>query len=96
MLFAPPGAPPPGGLLAAAEPSDIVHKSSNPPPPPPCFFVDVVARDGEAVDTGEVTVDRAPIGLMTGIAADAGAIAGVELGRACDEGTSVVLNAEKD
>jgi len=95
ILFAPPAPLP--DLPAAAEPSDIVHKSSKPPPPPPlCFFVDVVAKDGEAVDTGEVTVDRAPIGLITGIAADAGAIAGVELGRTCDEeGASVVLNAAK-
>ena len=83
-------------LLAAAEPSDIVHKSSNPPPLPLCFFVDVGAKDGEAVDTGEATVDRAPIGLITGIAADAGAIAGVELGRTCNkEGVSVVLNPAK-
>ena len=81
-----------------AEPSDIVHKSSNPPPPPPPpSFVDVVTTEGEPAVTGDVTADRADIGLIAGIAANAGTVAGVELGRTCDEdGTSAVLNAPKD
>ncbi|SRR6266851_5148189 len=100
ILFAP--AAPPPGLLAVPEPSDIVHKSSNPPPPPPPTppppsFVDVIATEGEPAVTGDVTADRADIGLIAGIAANAGAVAGVELGRTCDEdGTSAVLNAPKD
>jgi hypothetical protein len=35
------------------------------------------------VFTGDVTVDRADNGLITGMAAYAGAVAGVELGRSC-------------
>jgi len=92
MLFAPPA--PPVGLLA--EPSDIVQRSSNPPPlllPP--RFVDAGAKDGEAVETGDATADRADIGLMAGIAAYAGAVAGVELGRPCDEAASIELNEPK-
>jgi len=75
MLFV----PPPAGLLAvAAEPSDIVHKSSN---PPPLDFLDAAVEDVALAVMGGVTADRADDRLIVGIAAYAGAVAGVELGR---------------
>jgi hypothetical protein len=81
MLFAPPPAPAPAGLLAvAAEPSDIVHRSSN-PPPPPLDFLDAAVEDVALADMGGVMADRADDRLIAGIAAYAGAVAGVELGR---------------
>jgi len=85
-------------LLAPVEPSDIVQRSSNPPPLPlPARFVDVVAKEGDAVETGDATADRANIGVIAGIPAYAGAVAGVELGRTCDEGAaSAALSAPKD
>ena len=92
ILFPP--APEPADLLAAAEPRDIDQRSSNPLPVPFFAEVDAGAKDGEAVDTGDVTADRAEAvpGLMTGIGAYAGAIAGVELGRACDEAAANAPN----
>lgn len=86
-------AAPPADLPLAAEPSDIDHKSSNPPPVLP-NFVDAAAEDFAPVFTGDVTADRADNGLITGIAAYAGAVAGVELGRSCC-GASGVLSAPK-
>lgn len=84
-------------MLAAVEPSDIVQRSSNPPPPPPNFEDPaVVVVEVVPVVTGEVTADRADMVLITGIAAYAGADAGVELGRTCNEGgASAVLRAPK-
>jgi len=76
MLFA----LPPAGLLAVApEPSDIDHKSSN--PPPPLDFLDAAVEDVALAVMGGVTADRADDRLIVGIAAYAGAVAGVELGR---------------
>jgi hypothetical protein len=95
MLFVPAPAPP-AGLPAPVEPSDIDHKSSNPPPPPP-NFVDAEAEDVVPVVTGDVTADRADNGLITGIAAYAGAVVGVELGRNCCDGAgaSAVVSVPK-
>jgi len=81
-----------------AEPSDIDHKSSNPPPALPVFVdADAEAEEVVPVVTGDVTVDRADIGLITGIPAYAGAVTGVELGRSCcDEAAArVVLSVPK-
>jgi hypothetical protein len=84
MLFpAPAGAE---GLLEPAEPRDIDHKSSNPPPD----FVDLPGK-GAGAPTGDATAERAA--PIAGVAAYEGAATGVELGRACDEGVSTVLNA---
>jgi hypothetical protein len=66
-------------LAVAAEPSDIVHKSSN--PPPPLDFLDAAIEDVALVVVGGVAADRADDRLIAGIAAYAGAVAGVELGR---------------
>lgn len=75
------------GLLVATEPRDIDHKSSN---PPPLDLVDLPGK-GAGPPTGDVTAERAA--LIARIAAYEGAATGVELGRACDEGVSTVLNA---
>jgi hypothetical protein len=58
---------------------------------------DADAEDVVLVVTGDVTVDRADIGFITGIPAYAGAVAGVELGRSCcDEAApSAVLSVPK-
>ena len=80
------------------EPTDIDHKSSNPPPALPVFVVaDTAAEDVVVVVTGDVTVDRADIGFITGIPAYAGAVAGVELGRSCcdEAAASAVLSVPK-
>jgi hypothetical protein len=99
MLFAPAAAPPPG-LPAVAEPSDIDHKSSNPAPALPVFVDADADADVEVVVpgvTGDVTVDRADIGFITGIPLYAGAVVGVELGRSCCEeaAASAVLRVPK-
>jgi len=63
-------------------------------------FVDAdaaVAEDVVPLVTGDVTVDRADVGFITGIPAYVGTVAGVELGRSCcgEAAASAVLSVPK-
>jgi hypothetical protein len=61
----------------------------------PPRFVDV-AGDGDVIHTGDFTADRGDAGVVVGIPAHTGAVAGAELGCSCDGDASAALIAPKD
>jgi hypothetical protein len=84
ILFAPAVAP--AGLLTPVESSHVVQRISN-------LAATAAATSLCRVDTGDVATDRGDVGVVVGILAYAGALAGVDLGCSCDGDASAAISA---